>query len=250
MEHDRQETAGGHRDDHLRYLTVSCGSSGGAVRSSGKGLLKALMSSQALARFYVLAATLVLLAARGRSSESDTSADVAEPIARASPTAVRLSPVRAPALRPTTIAMPAATPPQTSQVAPTPPTVTAPAAPTAPEVSPTPIIASVPAPTPITVPDLPLRSTRIIVAEESLWAGHPASQTVTRLSLEDGGRSWQAEIRCEPATLARIAPRLLVSCFDSGELLVLNEESGDVLGRKWVVSCRGLKPLRQPPSTA
>ena len=52
--------------------------------------------------------------------------------------------------------------------------------------------------------------------------------------LKDGRRLWQAEIRCEPATLALAAPGLLVSCFDSGELLVLNEKSGDLLGRKWV----------------
>ena len=35
---------------------------------------------------------------------------------------------------------------------------------------------------------------------------------------------WQAEVGCEPATLARAAPRLFVACFDTGE----------TLARRWV----------------
>ena len=110
--------------------------------------------------------------------------------------------------------------------------------------APEPTLAStrVPDPTPTaTPPSLPLpssdllsRSARLIVTDDSLWAGHPASRTVTRLSLPDGQRLWQTEIGCEAATLARTAPRLYVACFDSGEVVVLDSATGELLGRKWV----------------
>ena len=114
---------------------------------------------------------------------------------------------------------------------------------TGPEPSPTPI--SVPSPTPTTLiptaapvvteafqpPDQPLRSMRMIVTDNALWAGHPASRTVIRLSLPNGQQMWQIGVGCEPATMAYLKPRLFVACFDSGELLVLDAQSGDVLSR-------------------
>ena len=84
------------------------------------------------------------------------------------------------------------------------------------------------------LPDLTQRSTRIIVTDDSLFAGHPASRTVTRLVLPDGEWSWQTDIGCEPTTLVRGNRRLTVACFDSGELVVLDEQTGEVLTRSWV----------------
>ena len=72
------------------------------------------------------------------------------------------------------------------------------------------------------------------MTSDSLWAGHPASHTVTRLSLPSGEREWQTTIGCEPATLARMAPRLFVACFDSAEIVVLDEGSGEPLARQRV----------------
>jgi YVTN family beta-propeller protein len=83
-------------------------------------------------------------------------------------------------------------------------------------------------------PDRPLRSARLIVSADALWAGHPASRTVTRLALPIGQRVWQTDIGCEAATLARVTPRLFVACFDSGELVVLDERGVDIVGRRWV----------------
>ena len=77
----------------------------------------------------------------------------------------------------------------------------------------------------------PLRSTRMIVTGDSLWAGHPASQTVTRLDLPSGHPSWQTQVDCEPATLALAESGLYAACFDSGELLVLDAEIGTILAR-------------------
>lgn len=109
-----------------------------------------------------------------------------------------------------------------------------------PDKTPTPVPtkppAKVPTPTAVTiqVPSSPLRSRRILVTNDSLWAGHPASRTVTRLALPDGQRLWQSEVGCEPATLARTELRLFVACFDSGELLVLDEGTGETIARRWV----------------
>ena len=72
---------------------------------------------------------------------------------------------------------------------------------------------------------------RMIVTDNALWAGHPASRTVIRLSLPNGQQMWQIGVGCEPATMAYLKPRLFVACFDSGELLVLDAQSGDVLSR-------------------
>ena len=72
------------------------------------------------------------------------------------------------------------------------------------------------------------------MTNDSLWAGHPASQTVTSLILPRGRRDWQTHVGCEPATLARAGLQLFVACFDSGELLVLDERDGNVLARSWV----------------
>jgi len=45
---------------------------------------------------------------------------------------------------------------------------------------------------------------------------------------------WQTSIGCEPATLSREAHRLFVACFDSGEVLVLDDTNGNMLARRWV----------------
>ena len=42
-----------------------------------------------------------------------------------------------------------------------------------------------------------MRSTRIIVSDDSLWAGHPASKSVIGLNLPGGNRMWQTSIGCE-----------------------------------------------------
>ena len=72
------------------------------------------------------------------------------------------------------------------------------------------------------------------MAADALWTGHPASQTVTRLSVSDGLPVWRTDVGCEPATMDRIEPRLFVACFDSGELVVLDDETGKQLLRRWV----------------
>ena len=96
-------------------------------------------------------------------------------------------------------------------------------------------IAAAPTPTAVFQPPArPIRSRRILVADDSLWAGHPASRTVTRLILPGGQRVWQTSIGCEPATLSRTEPILFVACFDSGELLALDERTGESLARRWV----------------
>ena len=79
-----------------------------------------------------------------------------------------------------------------------------------------------------------VRSTRIVVSDRSLWAGHPASNAVIGLSLPDGERVWQTMIGCEPTTLTHSYSRLFVTCFDTGELVILDVGSGEVLKRKWV----------------
>ena len=73
-----------------------------------------------------------------------------------------------------------------------------------------------------------------MIDHDSLWAGHPASRTMTRLALPDGERVWQSAIGCEPATLFLVPSRLYVTCFDSGELLALDQGTGEILARKWV----------------
>ncbi len=82
--------------------------------------------------------------------------------------------------------------------------------------------------------DRPVRSSRMIVVADALWTGHPASQTVTRLSVSDGLPAWRTDIGCEPATMDRAESRLFVACFDSGELVVLDDATGEQLLRRWV----------------
>ena len=79
-----------------------------------------------------------------------------------------------------------------------------------------------------------MRSTRIIVSDDSLWAAHPASESVIGLNLPGGNRMWQTSIGCEATTLTRLYSRLFVTCFDTGELVVLNVRSGEVLKKRWV----------------
>lgn len=83
-------------------------------------------------------------------------------------------------------------------------------------------------------PAQPLRTARLVVANDALWAGHPASRTVTRLRLPDGRVAWQTSLGCEPATLARSELRLFVTCFDSGEVAVLEDQTGKVIQRRWI----------------
>ncbi len=45
---------------------------------------------------------------------------------------------------------------------------------------------------------------------------------------------WQTAVGCEPATLASSESRLYVACFDSGNLIVMDEKTGKVLKRRWV----------------
>ena len=136
---------------------------------------------------------------------------------------------------PTTTAVPS----PTATPSPT-PTATGAPSPTA-TPSPTPAATAAPPPTATPTPapafqatDHPLRSARLIISDDALWAGHPASRTVTRLGLPGGGRDWQTDVGCEPATLARSNSRLFVACFDSGEVLVIDERSGEILTRKSV----------------
>ena len=122
-----------------------------------------------------------------------------------------------------------------------------------PEIAPSPTATATPRPAPVTLPtatatpptpqlppfqpsERPLRSTRLMVTDDALWAGHPASRTVTRLALPAGRRSWQTKLDCEPATLARANSRLYVACFDSGEVVVLDDRSGQILARSRVGS--------------
>lgn len=74
----------------------------------------------------------------------------------------------------------------------------------------------------------------MIVTDDALWAGHPASRTLTRLKLPDGRRVWQTEIDCQPMMLARSQARLFASCWDTGELVVLDERNGNEQARAWV----------------
>jgi YVTN family beta-propeller protein len=74
----------------------------------------------------------------------------------------------------------------------------------------------------------------MLVTSDSLWAAHPASQSVIGLSLPDGKQMWQTELECEPTTLTRLDSHLFVTCFDTGELVVLGAGSGKVLKSRWV----------------
>ena len=86
-------------------------------------------------------------------------------------------------------------------------------------------------PAPFQEPAAPLRSARILVTDDALWATHVATRTVTRLALPSGRRIWQTMLGCQPATLTRTTGRVIVACFDSGELLVLEDVGGGVLYR-------------------
>ena len=52
--------------------------------------------------------------------------------------------------------------------------------------------------------------------------------------MPDGQPVWQTDIGCEPATIAPSDSRLFVACSESGELIVLNDHSGEILARTWV----------------
>ena len=139
----------------------------------------------------------------------------------------------APAAIPTYIATPASIPTPSPAPKPLPSeTVAAPTL-TASTLATLPTVAATPPPTTVFQPQArPIRSRRIFVTTESLWAGHPASRTVTRLALPSGKQVWQSDIGCEPATLSRAEHRLFVACFDSGEVLVLDDMDGDILARR------------------
>src|SRR5689334_5197517 len=89
---------------------------------------------------------------------------------------------------------------------------------------------------PISYPPMaqPIRSARLLVSEDALWASHPASQTISMISLPDGNRIWQTPLGCEPATLARSESKIYAACYDSGNIAVLDEKTGKVLRRRWV----------------
>jgi len=87
---------------------------------------------------------------------------------------------------------------------------------------------------PLPDPDALGRSARLVVTDASLWAGHVASRTVTRLALPGGARVWQAAVGCEPATLALSAERIYVACSDSGEVVALDAATGSVVARRTV----------------
>ena len=143
---------------------------------------------------------------------------------------------------PTPIPIPTPVPTATPSPVPTPtpaPTPTPiPTAPPTPTLMPTPtprptqVPTAAPPPAPFSPPDGPVRSARLIVSSDALWAGHPASRTVTRLALPSGERVWQTQVACEPVTLARSGPTILVACFDSGELILLDAQDGSLLERK------------------
>lgn len=85
-------------------------------------------------------------------------------------------------------------------------------------------------PSPIPLP-MAARSSRLVVTEAALWAGHAASRTVSKLALPDGRRVWQTVVGCEPGTLAASDARLYAACVDTGEVVVLDPASGAVLRR-------------------
>ncbi len=81
-------------------------------------------------------------------------------------------------------------------------------------------------------PAAPIRSARLLVEGDALWAMHAASRTVTRLALPSGDRAWHVDVRCEPATIARAAARLYVACVDTGEVVALDAASGAIVARR------------------
>ena len=173
------------------------------------------LSRRLLGQLIVLTPILLLLAACGGARETidrsvETPSPTVVPLAKA-PTSSPMAPVPTATPIPTTVtATPSTTP------------------------SPTPTTTPTPIPTFAALPDVPRRSARIVVEGKSLWAGHPASRTVTRLALPGGRRSWQTDVGCEPATLALWEPRVFVACFDSGEVVVLEARTGEVVTRSWV----------------
>ena len=200
-----------------------------------------------LAAIPFLATLGLMLAACTGPSATATPTATSRPSPTSGPTVVH-TPTPTPLPTPTPVQLPTPTHIATTAPIPTPSPTPQPlpstdvGAPTAtaaaesiskPAISPT--ITAAPMPTAVFQPPAePLRSARIIVSDDSLWAGHHASRTVTRLKLPGGQRVWQTSIWCEPATLSRAEPILFVACFDSGELLVLHERTGEVLTRKWV----------------
>lgn len=84
------------------------------------------------------------------------------------------------------------------------------------------------------VPDRIRRSARLLITNHALWAGHTATRTVTQLSLPDGELLWQTNVGCEPITLSKASPKLFATCFDTGEVVVIGEDTGEVLYRTFV----------------
>ena len=183
-----------------------------------------LLSRRLLAWLFLLTSALLLAAACGGAKETSTGASTINQSGTPSPTVVPLAKARTSTR--TAVVLAATPPPTSGTVRPSP--TASPTPTTTPATAPTPI------PTLAALPDVPRRSARIVVEGESLWAGHPASRTVTRLALPDGRRSWQTDVGCEPATLALWKPRLFFACFDSGEVVILEARTGAVVTRSWV----------------
>ena len=87
---------------------------------------------------------------------------------------------------------------------------------------------------PFQAPAGALRSARLLVTEDSVIAGHPASRTVTRLARQDGRRRWQTNVGCEPATIVMGESRLFVACSNTPDIVVLDKADGAVLDRRAV----------------
>jgi len=83
-------------------------------------------------------------------------------------------------------------------------------------------------------PAAPIRSARLVVEADALWATHAASRTVTRLALPGGARTLQVDLRCEPGTLVYEAARLYVTCVDTGEVIALDAVSGQTVARRTI----------------
>ncbi|MQF69892.1 hypothetical protein FIM12_06130 [SAR202 cluster bacterium AD-804-J14_MRT_500m] len=78
------------------------------------------------------------------------------------------------------------------------------------------------------------RTARLLITNYALWASHPSTQTITQLNLPNGELLWQTNVHCEPVTVSRVSPRLLATCFDTGEVIVIQENTGKILNRTFV----------------
>lgn len=84
------------------------------------------------------------------------------------------------------------------------------------------------------LPETPRRSARIALDGGRLIAGHTNSKTVTAVALPSGTHAWQRHLGCAPTTLALEADEIYVACQDSGEVVVLDAETGAVRRRRVV----------------